>query len=70
MTTGDAYRSKAAELMNRARREPLELLRAEYERLAQYNLRLAEQADQAAITDRVQPEMQQQQRQPPEKKEP
>ena len=51
MIQGDAYRTKAAELHARARREANPALRAELESLALGYLRLAEQAERNSLTD-------------------
>lgn len=51
MTQGDAYRTKAAELHARAKRETNRGTRAELESLALSYLRLAEQAERNSLTD-------------------
>jgi len=51
MTAGDDYRTKAAELRARARRERDTNIRADLENLARAFLRLAEQADRNSQTD-------------------
>ena len=51
MTQGDSYRTKAAELHARARRETNRATRAELESLALTYLRLAEQAERNSLTD-------------------
>lgn len=53
MAPGDGYRSKAAELHARARREPDPQLRMELEGLANAYRRLAGQADRNAGNDIV-----------------
>jgi len=76
MPTAHDYRSKAADLSARAKRESNMLTRAEYEHLALSYLRLAHQAERNAATDIVyetprleQAQVPQQQQQPqPEKK--
>ncbi len=53
MSSGDEYRSKAAELNARTHREMNARIRIELENLALSYLRLAEQADRNARTDMV-----------------
>jgi hypothetical protein len=53
MTPGDRYRTKAAEIGTRAKREANLKTRAELEHLARAYLRLAEQAQRNAETDIV-----------------
>jgi hypothetical protein len=53
MTTADAYRAKAAELIAKAHRETNRTLFSECVRLAHAYLLLAEQADRNAHTDIV-----------------
>jgi hypothetical protein len=53
MLAGDEYRSKAAEIMERARDEADSRLCAELAKLAYAYLRLADQADRNALTDLV-----------------
>jgi hypothetical protein len=53
MPTGDEYRSKAAEIMERVRAETEPRLSAELAKLAYAYLRLADQADRNALTDLV-----------------
>lgn len=51
MIRGDTYRTKAAELHARAKREANPSVRAELESLAVGYLRLAEQAERNSLTD-------------------
>jgi hypothetical protein len=76
MPTEEEYRSKAADMNARAKRESNMLTRAEYENLALSYLRLASQAEKNAATDLVyetpaapptQPQAQQQQQAQPKK---
>ena len=53
MPAGDEYRSKAAEIMDRAKVEADSRLCAELAKLAYAYLRLADQADRNALTDLV-----------------
>jgi hypothetical protein len=53
MPTANDYRSKAADMNARAKRESNMLTRAEYEHLALSYLRLAGQAERNAATDIV-----------------
>jgi hypothetical protein len=53
MTPADAYRLKAGDLAALARAEPDPFGKAEYQRLSQAYLRLAEQADRNSQTDVV-----------------
>jgi hypothetical protein len=53
MPSGDEYRVKAAEIMEKAREEADPLLFSELAKLAFGYLRLAEQADRNALTDLV-----------------
>jgi hypothetical protein len=53
MPTGDEYRSKAAEIMERVRAEAEPRLSAELAKLAYAYLRPADQADRNALTDLV-----------------
>ena len=48
MTSAQSYRAKAATFFAQAKREKIELVRAEYERLAWLYQRLAEQAERHA----------------------
>jgi hypothetical protein len=51
MTSGDAYRVKAAELHAKARQETNPALSSQLEALAQSYVRLAQQADRNALAD-------------------
>ena len=53
MTPGDAYRAKAAELHEKAKKEINPAARAELEGMALGYLRLARQAERNALTDIV-----------------
>jgi hypothetical protein len=53
MTPGDYYRTRSAQLSARSRQETSPRISAEYERLAQSYLRLAEMADRNSETDIV-----------------
>jgi len=53
MPTGDEYRSKAAEIMERAKVEADSRLCTELAKLAYAYIRLADQADRNALTDLV-----------------
>jgi hypothetical protein len=68
METGDDYRIKAADLAASARAERLPFLKHEFEQLALFYLRLADQADRrgsySATTHDAPPILQQQQPQP------
>jgi hypothetical protein len=69
MPTGDEYRRLAADLSERAKREPDSLTRAEFQNLAVAYLRLAAQADKNSKVDLVYEAREQrgqlQQQQPP-----
>ena len=48
MTSAEGYRAKATNFIAQAKREKIELVRAEYARLARLYQRLAEQAERNA----------------------
>jgi hypothetical protein len=53
MTPGNLYRAKAADMAARARADRSPIGKAEYERLCLGYLRLAEQADQRAVVEKL-----------------
>jgi hypothetical protein len=77
MPPGDDYRRKAAEMAERSAREADPALRGEFDRLALFYIRLADQAERNAKADLIyeatpqpsQPQQQQQQQPQPIKRE-